>query len=75
MTLNTAEAKVMASRLGAAYIAFAKTGKPDTDAIPHWPAYNATERSVMIFDTHTRVERDPTRELRLLWARLLAKQA
>jgi para-nitrobenzyl esterase len=75
MTMNTSDAKVMASRLGSAYIAFAKTGKPDTGAIPHWPAYNTTGRSVMIFDTNTRVERDPNRELRLLWDRLLAKQA
>jgi hypothetical protein len=29
----------------------------------------------MIFDTRTRVERDPDGELRLLWDRLLAKQA
>jgi para-nitrobenzyl esterase len=75
MTMNTAEAKVMASRLGSAYIAFAKTGNPSNGAIPDWPAYNASERPVMIFDTRTRVERDPNGELRLLWDRLLAKQA
>jgi para-nitrobenzyl esterase len=75
MTMNTAEAKVMASRLGSAYIAFAKTGNPSSGAIPDWPAYNASDRPVMIFDTRTRVERDPDGELRLLWDRLLAKQA
>jgi para-nitrobenzyl esterase len=74
MTLNTPEAKVMAHRLGSAYIAFAKTGRPDNPALPPWPPYTATERSVMIFDTNTRVERDPNRELRLLWDRLLAER-
>ncbi|MEP6914965.1 MAG: carboxylesterase family protein [Acidobacteriota bacterium] len=72
MTLNTPAAQVMAKRIGSAFIAFAKTGNPSNPVIPRWPAYNATERSVMIFDTNTRVERDPNRELRLLWDRLPA---
>jgi para-nitrobenzyl esterase len=72
MTLNTPEAKVMAHRLGSAFVAFAKTGNPDNRAIPHWPAYNTSERPVMIFDTETRVQNDPNRELRLLWDKLRA---
>jgi para-nitrobenzyl esterase len=72
MTLDTPGAKIMASRIGAAFIAFAKTGKPDTSTIPHWPAYTPAERGVMIFDTTTRVEKDPNRELRLMWDKLLA---
>jgi carboxylesterase type B len=72
MTLNTPEAKIMANRLGSAFIAFANTGNPDTLAIPHWPAYNTSQRPVMIFDTQTRVENDPNRECRLMWDRLLA---
>jgi para-nitrobenzyl esterase len=69
---GTASARAMARRIGDATIAFAKTGSPDCAAIPHWPAYNAGERPVMIFDDRTRVENDPNRELRLLWKQLLA---
>ena len=73
MTLNTPQAKVMANRIGSAFIAFAKTGNPDVTAIPHWPAYNASARPVMIFDTQTRVETDPNRALRLMWDGILAR--
>ena len=72
VTLNTPEAQVMAQRIGLAFISFAKTGKPDHSGIAAWPAYNTTERPVMIFDTQTRVEKDPNRDLRLLWDKLLA---
>jgi para-nitrobenzyl esterase len=72
MTLNTAEAKIMATRLGSAFISFARSGNPDNRAIPHWPAYNTTERPVMIFDTETRVQNDPNRALRQMWDKLMA---
>jgi para-nitrobenzyl esterase len=72
MSMNTAEAQVLSRRIGSAFIAFAKTGMPDHPGIPRWPAYNAAERAVMIFDNETRVERDPNRDLRLLWDRVLA---
>ncbi len=62
----------MANRLGSAFIAFAKTGNPDSGAIPNWPTYNTRERPVMIFDTQTRVQNDPNRELRLMWDTLMA---
>jgi para-nitrobenzyl esterase len=71
MSMNTPEAQVMARRIGSAFIAFAKSGKPDNPEIPHWPAYDTASRSVMIFDSQTRVDADPNRELRQLWDRLL----
>jgi para-nitrobenzyl esterase len=60
--------RVMADRLASAWVAFAKTGDPNNPAIPHWPAYQPATRSTMIFDTHTRVEDDPRRAFRELWA-------
>ena len=69
---NTASAQAMARRIGDATIAFAKTGSPDCAAIPHWPAYDATTRAMMIFDDRTQVENDPNRDLRLMWNGLLA---
>jgi carboxylesterase type B len=72
MSMNTPEAQLMARRIGTAFIAFAKSGKPDSPEIPHWPAYDAGRRPVMVFDRQTRVEADPNRALRQLWDRLLA---
>ena len=72
MSMNTPEAQVLARRIGSAFIAFAKVGTPDNPEVPHWPAYSASERAVMIFDNHTRAERDPNRDLRVLWDRLMA---
>jgi para-nitrobenzyl esterase len=60
--------KLMADRLASAWVAFAKTGDPNNPTIPHWPAYDLTNRATMIFDTHTRAENDPRKAFRELWA-------
>jgi para-nitrobenzyl esterase len=70
MNLNTPGARLMSRCIGAAFIAFAKTGDPNTSAIPHWPAYDPQRRSTMVFDTDTRVVNDPDQELRLMWDRV-----
>lgn len=64
------EAKALADKMAAAWVAFAKTGNPDNPALPHWPAYDAQTRATMIFDNHTGVENDPRREFRELWEEL-----
>ena len=63
-----AKGHLMADRLAGAWVAFAKTGDPNNPTIPHWPAYEPTARSTMIFDTDTRAEDDPRRAFRELWA-------
>jgi len=42
--------RLMAKRLASTFVAFAKTGNPDNDQIPHWPTYDASARATMIFD-------------------------
>ena len=64
------DAKALADKMAAMWVAFAKTGDPNTSAIPHWPAYDAQNRPTMIFDNNTRVENDPRREFRQLWEEL-----
>jgi para-nitrobenzyl esterase len=59
----------MSLRLSSAFVAFAKTGNPDNEHIPHWPSYDATARSTMIFDTDTRVVSDPRGAIRKYWSR------
>ena len=61
---NTPEARRLADAVGSAFAAFAKTGDPSCDKIPHWPAYDRQSRATMIFDTECRVENDPMKELR-----------
>ena len=64
---NTFEARKMADIMGSAIVAFGKTGNPNCDKIPYWPAYDTDSRATMIFNTECRVENDPTKELRLIW--------
>jgi para-nitrobenzyl esterase len=61
--------RALAQRLASTFVAFAKTGTPDNDQIPRWPAYDATTRATMIFDANTRVENDPRSAIRKYWSR------
>lgn len=54
----------MADQMSPAWLAFARTGDPNTPALPHWPAYEAASRATMIFDLESRIETDPLREVR-----------
>ncbi len=67
---NTGEARKMAEMVGSAFVAFAKTGNPNCDKIPEWKAYDSESRATMIFDTESKLENDPTKELRLLWEKI-----
>jgi para-nitrobenzyl esterase len=58
----------MCDRLAGAWVAFARTGVPDSPAIPHWPAYDLASRPTMVFNTDTRVESDPRGDIRRFWA-------
>ena len=58
----------MAKRLASTFVAFAKTGNPDNDQIPHWPSYDARTRATMIFDSNTRVVDDPRSAIRQYWS-------
>jgi para-nitrobenzyl esterase len=58
----------MCKRHASSWVAFATTGDPNNAEVPHWPAYDATNRSTMIFDTNMRVENDPRGEMRNFWA-------
>lgn len=67
---NTAEARKMADIIGSAIAAFGRTGDPNCDKIPDWPAYDTQSRATMIFNLESRVENDPTGEIRLLWEKI-----
>ena len=56
----------MASQMHPAWVAFAHTGNPNHQNLPHWPAYELKSRDTMIFNLQSRVESDPQSELRRL---------
>ena len=71
LTGGGAEAQALADRVSDAWIAFARTGNPNTPKLPQWPAFTAADRPTMVIDTHSRVERDPIKEQRLaMWEAL-----
>jgi para-nitrobenzyl esterase len=60
--------RLMSKRLASTFVAFAKSGNPDNDQIPHWPAYDANTRATMVFDANTRVVNDPRSAIRTYWS-------
>lgn len=49
----------LAELMSSAWIAFARTGDPNTPALPQWPRYDAATRATMIFDVPPKVVNDP----------------
>lgn len=49
----------LAARMSDAWIAFARTGSPNTSSIPQWPAFTLDRRATMVFDRTVRVQDDP----------------
>lgn len=60
------EPQVLADQMSSAWLAFAKTGDPNTDGLPRWPAYDAKARATMMFDLESKVVEDPNAEVRVL---------
>jgi len=69
-TKGAAGAPELAAAISAVWARFARTGSPDTPALPRWPAYTPEERATMVLDTACRVTTDPDRDARLLWQRI-----
>ncbi len=58
--------QAMANQMAPAWLAFARTGDPNTAEIPAWPPYERTRRATMLFDLDSRIEADPLKEVRLI---------
>jgi para-nitrobenzyl esterase len=64
LTRDAPDAPALADKVSSAWLAFARSGDPNTPKLPRWPAFNATERATMVFDNQSKVERDPIGEQR-----------
>jgi para-nitrobenzyl esterase len=70
-TAGAPGASDLSARISDTWIAFARNGNPNNPAIPNWPAYGAAGRATMILDTDCHIVRDPDRDARLLWTRVV----
>jgi para-nitrobenzyl esterase len=71
ITGGGADAMALADKVSDAWIAFARTGDPNTPKLPRWPAFNSAERPTMVINNQSRVVSDPIREQRLAMFRAL----
>ena len=71
LTGGGAEAMALADKLSDTWIAFARTGNPNTPKLPHWPAFNLNDRATMVIDNTSEVVNDPLREQRMAMFRAM----
>jgi para-nitrobenzyl esterase len=58
------EPQRLADFMSSAWIAFARSGDPNTNGLPHWPSYDLKRRATMVFNAESRVQDDPYSEIR-----------
>ena len=63
-------AQALADKVSQTWATFARTGDPNSDAIPAWPTYAGGRRATMIFDDECRIVDDPDGEVRSLWGKV-----
>nr|MBP9755799.1 carboxylesterase family protein [Phenylobacterium sp.] len=45
-------------QMSSAWLAFARSGDPNTEGLPAWAPYDTTTRATMLFNVESRVEND-----------------
>jgi para-nitrobenzyl esterase len=65
------EAIALADKVSDTWIAFARTGNPNTSKLPHWPAFTAKNRATMVINNVSKVVNDPLHEQRIAMSRVL----
>ncbi|HWA10235.1 MAG TPA: carboxylesterase/lipase family protein [Opitutaceae bacterium] len=73
-TSGAPDAQRLADLVSDALIAFARTGNPNTSALPRWPRFELERRPTMLFDLPPRVENDPRGAERKLFAPIVYVQ-
>lgn len=62
------DARAASRRMQDSFLAFARTGDPNSRSVPRWPRYTIPKRATMVFDVNAKLVRDPRRWQRLLFA-------
>ena len=73
LTAGAPDAQALADRVSEAFIAFFRTGDPNTpkSRLPAWPRFDSGSRPTMVFDRTPVLRNDPLREQRLaMWEAL-----
>ena len=52
-------AAALADKMADAWIAFARTGDPNTSKLPKWTPYTAAQRATMVLDDSSAIANDP----------------
>ena len=65
---GAASGRRMAQGLSSAWIAFARSGDPNSAVLPPWRPFDAAHRATMMFDDAITLEHDPDAEIRAFWA-------
>jgi para-nitrobenzyl esterase len=58
------EPQRVADQMSSAWIAFARSGNPNTEGLPRWRAYDLKSRATMIFNLDSHLQNDPYSEIR-----------
>ena len=76
ITGDNATAQVLADKMSAAWVAFARHGDPNMGSaeLPYWPPYSSGSRAVMVLDDECRLEIDPDGRCRVAVAEVKANQ-
>ena len=64
---ETPAAMKIAGQHAGAWVAFARSGNPNHDGIPHWDPYAPEGRATLVFADDTRAENDHRGDFRKLW--------
>jgi para-nitrobenzyl esterase len=65
------EAYALADKVSASWVAFARTGDPNVQKLPKWPAYSVKSRDTMLFNNENKVEQDPDQGPRVAMEQVL----
>jgi len=61
------QAKSLAAKVSAAWIAFARSGNPNHSRLPAWSPYDTQKRSTLVFDNQCALVSDPAGAERKAW--------
>ncbi|HUO12024.1 MAG TPA: carboxylesterase/lipase family protein [Caulobacteraceae bacterium] len=62
--MGRGDPQALAEQMSEAWLAFARSGDPNTGSLPRWPAYEPGKRATMVFNSTSRVVEDPYPKLR-----------